>query len=211
MIMKNISGYTLIELMILIAILGILMAVAAPTMHLTEPQALKSATRELHSGLHVTRSEAIRWNSVACICPSNNASGDANSASPPACTAGGKWEEGWIAFVDVGGTCAFDPASDTLVKAWDGMQYAFNAATNPPGITIRNDNASITSANFIRFSPRGQALRAGGASQQGMFTICDAHKLQTDATGAAMYARGVDIHLTGRARITKSVAALTCP
>jgi len=209
MTMKNISGFTLIELMTMIALIGILMAVGVPSFkYLTEPAQAASAARELHSALHVARSEAVRWNSIACVCPSANA-----SSATPSISGNGNWETGWIAFVETGSNCAFDGA-DRLVKIWDGSGYAWDGVDGSGGITIRNNNATITTPNFIRFSSRGRALQVGGGTQRGMFTICDAHDLQVGANGLAMYARGVDLHTTGRARITKNVAALSaasCP
>lgn len=202
MIMKKTSGFTLIELMVLIGLFGILVALAIPSFnYLTDPEKIKSAARELHSGLHVARSEAIRWNKVTCVCPSADA-----TAVSPSCASNGKWETGWLAFIDEAGTCEFNGA-DRLVKTWDG-------STNGLGITIRNDDASITSINFIRYNPRGQALRLGGAAQKGTFTVCDTHALTEESNGVALYARGVDLHTTGRARITNYIASLdatNCP
>ncbi len=209
MIMKRISGFTLIELMTMVALIGVLVVVGLPSFkYLTEPAQVVSAARELHSALHVARSEAIRWNTVACVCPSANV-----STATPSCSGNGNWETGWIAFIETGANCAFGGA-DRLVKSWDGSDYAWDGSTDSGGITIRNNHVSITSPNFIRFSSRGRALQVGGGAQRGMFTVCDAHDLLADANGAAMYARGVDLHTTGRARITKIAAVLdvaSCP
>ena len=203
MIMRKISGFTLIELMVLVAILGLLMAIAGPSLnYLTEPEKITSAARELHSGLHVARSEAIRWNAVVCVCPSSNA-----STAAPSCSGNDQWENGWIAFRESTQVCVPGGADDVLVKAWDGKVAG-------QGMTIRNDDASINSDNMIRFTPRGQVSRVGGGSQKGTFTLCDNHKLQANANGDAMYARGVNLHMTGRARITKHIPSLTatnCP
>lgn len=204
MIMKNISGFTLIELMVIIGLLGVLVAVGVPSFqYLTEPSKVTSAARELHAGLHVARSEAIRWNGFACVCPSTTVS-DAN----PSCSGTNNWETGWIAFFDSNatGTCVFD-SGDRMVRSWDGLVHGQN-------IVVRNNNASINTPRFVRFDGRGQAIQIGGAAQRGIFTICDAHGLQADASGNATVARGVDIHPTGRSRITKFAAALdatVCP
>ena len=200
MIMKKITGYTLIELMVTIGVIGIVMMVGMPMMSdWIKPDKIETAQRELHSGLLVARSEAIRWSSVACVCSSANASDAA-----PSCSGSGSWETGWIAFTNASGNCSFNAAADRLVKTWDGKLKGVD-------IFIRNDNALINSKNFVRFNSRGQAQQAGGSAQRGVFTLSDDKGLVANDQGDALYARGVDLHITGRARMIKYANALSLP
>jgi type IV fimbrial biogenesis protein FimT len=76
---KNSTGFTLIELMIVVTVLIILAAVAVPSLNkIIANQRIKSASYELLASLMITRSEAIKRNNNVTI----------TSAS-------GGWQEGW--------------------------------------------------------------------------------------------------------------------
>jgi len=76
----------MIELLVAVAILGILAALAAPSFRsLTQSQQVKAASFELFAALNLARSEAIKRNANVTVTP-----------------AAGGWEDGWS--VASGGT-----------------------------------------------------------------------------------------------------------
>lgn len=66
--MRNNSGFTLIELIVVIAIFGILVAVTVPNFLGYRPKSrLKTAARDLYSNLQLARMEAIKSNTTWAI------------------------------------------------------------------------------------------------------------------------------------------------
>lgn len=89
----KIRGFTLIELMVTLAVLGILLGLAAPSFYnATLGSKLGSFANDLVGSVHLARSEAIKRNSIVTLCVSIDGT---------TCTSG-DWAQGWI--VAVGST-----------------------------------------------------------------------------------------------------------
>jgi len=84
---RAISGFTLIELMVTIAVAAILVSLALPSFSdATLSGKLVASANDLVAGVALGRSEAIKRNAVASMCVSSNGT---------TCGSGG-WEQGWI-------------------------------------------------------------------------------------------------------------------
>lgn len=84
---RAVSGFTLVELMVTVAVLAIVSAVAAPAMQgLIRANRLNTAASEMTAALQLARSEAIRRNSRVSVCA---------SADSLTCTASADWSS-WI-------------------------------------------------------------------------------------------------------------------
>jgi type IV fimbrial biogenesis protein FimT len=81
------AGFTLVEMMIVIALVAIIMAIAVPSFREASlGSQLRATANELVAGAMLARSEAIKRNAAVTMCV---------STSGTACT-GGSWEQGWI-------------------------------------------------------------------------------------------------------------------
>ncbi|HUP92031.1 MAG TPA: GspH/FimT family pseudopilin [Solimonas sp.] len=81
-------GLTIIELATVLAIIGILAAVAVPAMRAAVlTSQLRTVANSLLGSTLLARSEAIKRNSVAVVCRSTNGT---------TCAGGGDWIDGWI-------------------------------------------------------------------------------------------------------------------
>jgi len=85
------QGFTLVELMITVAIMAIFLGIAAPSFeNITLRSYLRSYTSAFTSSTVLARSEAIKRNAMVKMCVSTDGA---------ICAAGG-WEQGWIVFAD---------------------------------------------------------------------------------------------------------------
>ncbi|MDB5762387.1 MAG: methylation [Herminiimonas sp.] len=84
-------GFTLIELMVVIAVTAILLATAAPSFNdIVLGNKLGSYANNLVASASLARSEAIKRNTAVTLCVSSDGT---------SCTTTGGWEQGWIVLV----------------------------------------------------------------------------------------------------------------
>lgn len=94
------QGFTLIEILVVIVIVGILLALGVPSFQDSiERNAVTSHANTFMNSLRYARSEAIRSGLTVAMCRSINA-----ESGNPSCSAGGGgtvgWATGWVIFVD---------------------------------------------------------------------------------------------------------------
>ena len=154
--MSRDSGYTLIELLVAVAVLGILLGVSAPAFQsVIKDSRQVTAYNQIASVLRFARSEAIKQSSGITVCP---------RSTDTAC--GTDWSKGMLVFHDAlsnGNPLVLD-SSDTILRvistSLNGLTVSANAIVRP----------STTTANqtSIRFEGRGQANWANGT-----WLLCD--------------------------------------
>lgn len=138
------KGFTLIELMVTIAVLGILLALAAPSFQSTiRNNRIAAISNDLISALNLARSEAVKRGRQVTVCKVANP-----SATAPACSTSGNWAAGWQVFVDEGTVGTVD-GTDARIK----IGQPSNA-----NVTITAD-ASLT--NYVSYLPSGFSSTSG--------------------------------------------------
>ena len=175
------SGFTLIELMITLAIAAILLTVAVPSLSAFRRNAeLTSAANTFMAGLNTARSEAMKRGRYAMVVPTNN---------------GANWNDGWIVFVDINRTQTYTESSDSVVVT----QMAL-----PTGISMTGVNTATGSTPYVMFDPSGYSRDKSGGF--GALTLTLA---RTEGTAAQQLdqTRRIIIASTGRVRMCKPISA----
>ncbi len=175
-------GFTLIELMVTIAILAILMALAVPSFNsLIISNRITSHANELIASLQIARSEAIRNNGRVVVCASAT---PANAAAT--CSGGPNWTNGWIVFTDT------DRNNNR-----NGAEVVLRSGTIRPGTLIVN-SAAIGNTGLVSFRSDGLAHDAAGALLTARIGVCE------PATNPVQNVRQVSIGSGSRLAIVRA-------
>lgn len=119
---RRAHGFTLIELMVVIAIMGVLMAIGVPGIRtLLNTQKMKSATFELVATTMLARSEAIKWSG-------------ASSASISVVAASSNFSNGWCIVFTSTTTCSISAPGDGVMQVFkptNGVTYTYQGTVAP--------------------------------------------------------------------------------
>ncbi len=140
--MNTHRGFTLLELLVALAVLAILLTIAIPSFTTTlDRQRIDSAADSLASGLAFTRLEAIKRNRVVTIAPM-----------------GEDWNSGWRVFLDSNKDGIHDAGEEVLLLG-PASSTAFIHANTPV-------------SRFVRYNARGESVLLNNGFQAGTFRFC---------------------------------------
>lgn len=91
------KGFSLLELLVVLAIVGVLLAVGLPGLRgMVVSGARSDAATGLYAALNRARSEAIARNATVSVCARDLA------ASTPGCASSANWMNGWLVYTTAG-------------------------------------------------------------------------------------------------------------
>ena len=182
------SGFTLIEVLVVISLMSILLSLAVPAIQsIISRSTMRGISGDFTLALQRARSEAINRNMCVAVCMSSTA----NAAMPTCTVTGSNWGIGWVAFQmpSCGNVTANDPTPPPSPNPYP--------QTNETVVFIKegfNDryqlNAQTPVDRSIVFSPRGNA-----ASGPAKFNLVDSSVSSNDTIN-----RTFCVDMAGRVR-----------
>ena len=178
-------GFSMIELVITIAIAAILLTLAIPSFtSFLNSNRVSGQANELLATFQTARLESIRRGRQVVVCGSSNA-----NAATPTCSGTAAWG-GWISFVDTDNDEVFD-TGETLLQA--------NLLS---GVTA---TASSNIGAFVTFQSDGLARNSADNLLQGKVGLC------VPTTTPLLNARDVEFATGGGSlRVAKRNASSSC-
>ncbi|MCZ6564827.1 MAG: GspH/FimT family pseudopilin [Gammaproteobacteria bacterium] len=186
---KHESGFTLIELMIALAVAAIVLTLGMPSFgRIMERNGLAVQVNDFISSLNYARSEAVKRKQNVVVCRSDT------TVTPLNCNTGTGYEDGWLVYIDFDRDGSFDVGTDEIIWTHDALKQGMQFY----------GGGNYT--NRIAFNAKGRS------TQNGSFTLCkdnDATKarvLVVDSGRVRLTAMGPN----GKAEDSSGTELITC-
>ena len=177
------GGFTALELLVTMAVAGILLSIAVPEMRsLIRHQQLKAAVGDLFGAVELTRSLAMARGSRVMLAPVDPKGAD--------------WSRGWVVFVDHDGDARPGPGDELInsrgALAGDiAVQFDFSSNKQPEYLAFNSAGRGCTdsSSQAARWGTislfQDQRTRRIKINMLGRVRVCDPARDGADCDGAA--------------------------
>ena len=179
----RLGGFTLIEVLIAVAILGILMGIASPSMRdMITNSRLQGASSDLIADLSLARGTAAAKGQRVTMCTSSDGA---------TCSTSSLWHQGWIVFVDGNSNGTFEAANDTMIKVREALNSVVTVAPYTATGSPLALNAADNTVLAVRYRPSGPTTNSAAVG----FRVCQ---------NGFVYR---DVIVSGLGRISSSVSS----
>ena len=125
-------GFTLVELMVTLAVIAILMGIAAPAfVDFVRAVRASSTVSALNSALSLARSEAVKRNVRACVYSAD-------------------WSAGWSVRIDSNGNSSCADNTDVVIQTFSGISAG-------SALTVTQSGASVSEVAYLGSGRRESA------------------------------------------------------
>jgi type IV fimbrial biogenesis protein FimT len=197
------------ELMITLALAAVIVGIGVPSFReFSRNNRMVTLANDFLGGVQVARTEAIKLqlpSGGVAICPSDNPDAD----SPTCLGSGTRHFNGWIAFVDIDNDCERDASDPREVVLRTGARIDLDN-------TADSHRKSVSDGVCISFAATGFVQNIAGRPRASRVLFCDERGNTKQGGTELSVARGFEIGVTGRARVTRDVSEidswpLDCP
>ncbi len=174
-------GFTLIELMIVLAMAAVMAAIALPNLNqFIANNRLKSQMYSMLESINIARNEAVKRKVKTVMCRTTNFTACGGTTKT--------WTTGWIVYAKGNTTDAYNSATDTIIGIG-------NAADS--NVTVMSD---ANAKDYVIYKTDGTIGKTSNNSFDGnsqlVFAICDERGID--------YGKQISIMPVGRASITSN-------
>jgi type IV fimbrial biogenesis protein FimT len=166
-------GFTLVELLITVAVASVLLGVAAPSFQTAmRTNRIAALTNDLVASLQLARSEAVMRGARVTLCTSQSV-----TSATPACSAAADWQDGWLVFLDGSTEGTLDGTDLVLAVGLPASSGSISGGTN--------------FAHYVSYMPSG--VSDGSSTSDGDLTVCiapDQRTLSLSNTGRVSVKKG---------------------
>jgi type IV fimbrial biogenesis protein FimT len=154
-------GFTLVELMVTVAVVAILMAIGVPQLRsFVQKQQVEADVSTFMTSLQLTRSEALKRNGRVSMCALSNATFTNSQNAACAASTSTDWSQGWMVYVDNSNGNGYTSATDTVLKIERNIRsgsITTNSNNSPGIVSFLSNGLAINAAGTFFVSPTDSA------------------------------------------------------